>query len=338
MAAMGFWQGLNEGITYVLEKKAREREIEQQRQDRKAELQQQIDLEEARYRRGRADQLEDEKRAKKEAWVETLLPLYVQREQQKSASLQVTPAAASFFQRFSGVDDPKLELFLNNPTAAAEAEAQLAELEKKWGSKGLDFSSAFSGKALLDMIEVSPSGSAAVVDPRLEDFMDADTMTVDQFAKIYGDLTSPLPGASVTFNPKLGVVPESQNLAVGEKYFQQQLILAAQRQQETITDTNSAEWSTMKDLIDNASKGDLSALNTLQNEYGYQVYKEMAQNTDPLLRPYLDSAQVQPLRTAYETEQKLRDIVTDPNSTETQKADAAKILEEQFGVILGGNP
>lgn len=62
---MGFWQGLNEGLTYVMEDKARKKELEAARQERASERQADIALEEKRFERTRELQLQDQKAASK---------------------------------------------------------------------------------------------------------------------------------------------------------------------------------------------------------------------------------------------------------------------------------
>jgi hypothetical protein len=73
---MGFWQGLNEGLTYVMEDKARKKELEDARQERAAERQSNIDLEEKRSKRDREFQVEDRNAARKLTVDQTLAELY----------------------------------------------------------------------------------------------------------------------------------------------------------------------------------------------------------------------------------------------------------------------
>lgn len=103
---MGFWQGVNEGLTHSLEAKARKQERQQELDLRKQDM----ELRKAERDETRAWQLQDQLQERTTA----LFPLLVERKQRDKAAAQERAALGNFFEtRLTDVDEGTRAAFTN---------------------------------------------------------------------------------------------------------------------------------------------------------------------------------------------------------------------------------
>lgn len=338
---MGMWQGLLEGMNQVEDKKTREKELQDARDERAKEFQQQLDVEELRYKRskadadaiyirGRKDKAEDEDKSQTNKFTETLIPLFVQREQTKAAAKVVDTNARALFAMFPDSKDPKLEILKNNPTVASALYTEIQNAKKAAMGKGLDL--PFEGQALLDNVMVTAVGDASYVEPDFESFFKEPIDTVEKYVKAAAAIAAPLPGATFVLNPETYFIPDGKNLTEAGKVFDDKVVELAVAAQGAF-DNNAAEWTDLQELI-TSYKTDPGARVKLRSNFGQNAYNAIVDNPNP----YTDAIEQDPSMTTFSKNyqrskdiQKVQAILVDPNASEQNKAEAAALLRQLTG-------
>jgi len=328
---MGFWQGINEGLSEVMAQKerqreleARQRETEQEREFRRQEV--------AAARKFEADQFMTQLT---ESRRDNLIGLYANQRQQEQEASALTGKAQSFLDRFAGVDDEDIAALASDPRAAAALEDQLREAEVQMAKAGID-RPPLGGEALLDLlfVKVPETGEVRPVDVTLDDLMSMDLSDRKVYEETVLDLSRTQPGVEASLSPSIYFTPDSKVLDEGRALFDSQVLRAANEQLKTL-DSNSREWSDLNAKIDSYKDEDSSARVELQDMYGVGVAIKLLGSdnqyitsfkSDPLLSPYVSAAI--PLRE--EGIRTLNGIINDPNASEADKEEARFLLTTQF--------
>lgn len=332
---MGFWQGLNEGITYVMEDAARKKELEAARQERIAERQANLDLEESRYKRSKEDaaalRLEENKQRLKEA----LVPLYVKRQQEIDASQVVSSSAQQLYDIFGDSTDPKVVALRNNPQVAdAIFKDFTAKREKAATEQGIELS--LDLQTVLDNIVVKGSGEVVVasIDPAL-----IDVTNFEDYVSSVAKLSTPLTSIEANIKPTYGLIPNAKNLDEGRKLFETNLYTIAGQQRDAIlagvkgpegdpTGEKQKAWDKLNGIIEAASKGDAAAEATLKDTYGQQAYDATASVNNIYTKAISGAPEFAPFVEEYNLKTELVGILTNPNSTDADKATAKDKLTQ----------
>jgi hypothetical protein len=338
---MGMWQGILEGMNQVEAKKTREKELQDARDERAKEFQQQIALKEADYKRSRADTLADYQLrrsdalkdagiAKTEKLTEALLPLYIQRKQAEAAAKVVDGNARALYAMFPDSKDQKIEILKSNPAVASQLYTQIQEAKKTAMEKGLDL--PFDGQALLDNIMVTKTGDATYVPVDYESIFKNPIESMDQYATAAAALTAPLPSATFVLDPKVYFIPDAKNLTEAGKVFDDKVIELAVAAQGAL-DENAAGWTDYQELITNYTT-DPGARVKLRSNFGQNAYNAIVDKPNP----YTKAIEQDPSMTTFaENYQRSKDIqtvqavLTDPNTSEQDKAEATAILRQLTG-------
>lgn len=128
---MGFWQGVNEGLTYSLEAKARRQERQQELDLRKQDM----DLRKAERAETRAWQLQDQLQER----ITATLPLIVERDKEVKAKAQERAVLGNYFDtRLADVDEQTRTAFTNlalqDPTYSKSLIETVQSMDDKRGA------------------------------------------------------------------------------------------------------------------------------------------------------------------------------------------------------------
>jgi hypothetical protein len=125
---MGFWQGVNEGLTYSLEAKARRQERQQELDLRKQDM----DLRKAERAETRAWQLQDQLQER----ITATLPLIVERDKEVKAKAQERAVLGNYFDtRLADVDEQTRTAFTNLALQAPDWTKNLIETVQSMDDK-----------------------------------------------------------------------------------------------------------------------------------------------------------------------------------------------------------
>jgi len=319
---MGFWQGLNEGLTYVMEDKARKKELadaKQERMEERAASQAEKAADRAYQREQMIFQLNEGRR-------DNLLDLFAKQEAERSESQKLTGQAQAFFSRVGedAIEDPKVQALMDNPRLAAQLEEQALALEKDMAAKGVD-APPLRGQNLLDALAVfdPDTGTVAASNITLDDLMSLDMSDRSNYEKTMMDLSRTQGGgAYATIKPDAYRVADPKKLEEGRKMFDQLVLRQAQTDLANY-DEASGEWADLKAQIDGYREENSAERLAIQDKYGYGVYKTLLETNNPYIQGLKNDPQLQ----IFDAEAQLRAILADPEASQAAKDGAAARLQ-----------
>ena len=323
---MGFWQGMNEGLTYVLEDKARKKEqdaLRQERMDERTAAQAEKIADRAYAREQMMFQLNEGRR-------DSLLGLFAKQEADKAESQKLTGQAQAFFSRVGedAIEDPKVQALMNNPRLAAQLEEQAQALEKDLATKGVD-APPLRGQNLLDALAVfdPDTGAVAASNITLDDLMSMDLSDRSNYEKTMLDLSRTQGGgdAYATIKPDAYRVADPKKLEEGRKMFDQLVLRQAQTELANL-DEASGEWADLKAQIDGYREENSAERLAIQDKYGYGAYKTLLETDNPYIQGLKNDPQLGQFSTMYTAEAQLRAILADPEASQADKDGAAARL------------
>lgn len=282
---MGFWQGLNAGLTAVQEEKTR-----------KKERQEELDLRKTERDEQRAYEREMFMLQTKEARRDSLLGMYVKKEQEKAEAGALSGKASMFLGRLEGVDDPRVAALAKDARTAAELEDQLKNIEIEAAKKGVDLP-PLQGEALLDLLTVydPKSDSVAPVGVTFEDLESGDFSDPGTYYQTAAALSAPTPRVSASLNAEAYRMYDPKTLEEGKKAFDQEVLRAANKRLAEVKDDPTAS-SEIQGLMEGYAKDGSSEQLTLREMFGHQAFANLTamdnpyvQNLDkdPTLAPYI---------------------------------------------------
>jgi len=293
---MGFWQGLNEGLTYVMEEKARKKELmdaKQERMDERAAAQ-------AERAADRAAAREEAQARIKAAGITAFAPLAIAYANQNKAPGAMLAKQSDLLKRLGDTvdpEDPKVKALMADPFQAAALEDQIRTAELKRQEGGISDDSIFRGQSLLDIaVGITPAGEAVVFPDPFEVLSQIDFSDPIAVAKAQSSFSVPERVVDVRLDPKVYFTADPELLKEGRKTFDQILLKDVQRK---LLDPNLpvAEKANLLDAADKYSKGDLAAQIQLQDQYGYTAFKGLV----GMNSAYISDAKNDPQFTTYVT-------------------------------------
>lgn len=310
---MGFWQGVNEGLTYVLDQKAAEASEEKAYAFRREE-----------YQRTLVDNRRDR-----------LLELKIARGGSDAEASALTGQAQAFYSRLGKEDlnDPRAQALLNNPALAAQLEEQVYALEKE-RAKTDGYASPLQGQNLLDIFTVydGDTGTVAPAAMTVDDLMELNVADSAVYEQAVQDLTRTQGGAYATINPSAYSVADPKKLEEGRKMFDQ---LVLRQAQTALLDLKNQEGggdpTQIADLqakVDGYKEENSVERMELQNTYGYDVYKTLLNTDNPYIQNFKSDPQFSQFSTMYSVESQLRDILADPEASQADRDGAAARLQQ----------
>ena len=329
---MGFWQGLNEGLTYVMEDAARKKELEAARQERTAERQADIDIEEARYQRSRTDAASDRLEANKQRLQEIYLPLAVEAAQKDKEARAISSDAQSLLSIFGDSKDPKVTAMRNNPQMTAGLWRDFLKRQDEAAKDGVELS--LDQQTLLANIVITGSGEAVPVTPMnaIVDITDFSSLTT-----AIANLPTYQPTAAGRVKAEYGLIPNAKNLEEGRKLFETNLFTIAGQQRDAFladsqTDTTGEKqkaWDKLNDTIQAANKGDAAAVATLRDTYGQQAFEATVATDNRYTAAIVDTPEFAPFAQNLDPVRvDLVKVLSDPTATETDRAMARDKLTQ----------
>lgn len=308
---MGFWQGINEGLTYSLEQKAR-----------KQERQQEIDLRKQERAEDKANAREMFMLQTAESRRDAMLSLYVKKEQEKSEVAALTGKANMFLGRLEGIDDPRVAALAKDPRTAAELEDQLKNIEVEAAKNDVDLP-PMQGEALLDLLTVydSKSGSVAPVGVTFEDLLSGDFSNQETYYQTAAALSAPAPRVTATIDAEAYRLRDPKKLEEGKKAFDQEVLRAASERLAEVKDDPTAS-SEIQGLMEGYAKEGSAERFALMDMFGQQAFANLA----ALDNPYVQNLEEDPTLSRYSAMWQLQGILNDPEATEEEKAKAQELL------------
>jgi hypothetical protein len=323
---MGFWQGVNEGLTYSLDKRAREKEIAEAKEERKAEREETRAFQRDMFR----EQLLESRR-------DRLFEVWGERKKSSSEASQYVAKTQSLVSRFEGMEsDPRVSALTQNPVAAAALEDQLREVERKRAEDDLDLP-PLSGTALLDMITTQTVEGFAPVEISVEDILGMDVSDRGAYERTMIDLSAKPPVPDVRLAPEAYRRMNPETLKEGRALFDQEVLRAANQALKAVANIPNASASLSK-LLNDAGKENSPGMIALRDMFGVQAIASMQKtdspyiqnfNQDPQLKPYVLAFQQaqQAQRLSAEERTLLEAIVNDPQSSESDRTRAKNLLD-----------
>lgn len=325
---MGFWQGLNEGITEVMAQRERKRELEARRQEV---------LEEREYRSREA---EAERAARREDFMlqlqesrrDNLLTVFAKREQEKAEAAALRGKAQALFDRLGEVDDPRVAALAEDPRTAAELEDKIREIEKARAENDLDLP-PLQGQVLLDLLVVQnpETGSVGAVDITLDDLLEMDMSNRSAYEQTALALATPQPRVDATISPEAYRTPDPKRLEEGREFFNQEILrlanerLAALEANAVDADGNKMpvpEADEIRSMLSGFATEGSAERFALMDMFGPQAFANLA-TTD---NRYIQNLEQDPQLSRYSTQYKLQVIISDPEATDEEKARAQELL------------
>lgn len=308
---MGFWQGVNEGLTYVLDQKAAEASEEKAYAFRREE-----------YQRTLVDNRRDR-----------LLELKIARGGSEAEASALTGQAQAFYSRLGEEDlnDPRAQALLNNPALAAQLQEQVTALEVERAKTGVD-APPLQGQNLLDIFTVydGDTGTVAPAAMTVDDLMELNVADPAVYEQAVQNLTSTQGGgAYVTINPSAYSVADPKKLEEGRKMFDQ--LVLRQAQTALLDLKKQGDENKIADLqakIDGYKEENSVERMELQNTYGYDVYKTLLNTDNPYIQNFKSDPQFGQFSTMYSVESQLRDILADPEASQADRDGAAARLQQ----------
>lgn len=308
---MGFWQGLNAGLSSVLEEKAR-----------KEERQQEIDLR-------AAERAEDRKARKDEIMLQVaenrkdaLLTIGIKKEQEKAEAAALAGKAQSLIARFGDSDDPRVAALASDVRTAAALEEQIYTLEIDAQKAGIELP-PMQGEALLELLTVYDPGTKTVapVELTLDDILAGDYSSDEAYYKTAAALSQPAPRVDVRINPEAYRRYDPEVLEEGRKVFDQEVLRLANIALDAAAgDAN--EEAKIRPLIEGYAKEGSGERFALMDMFGSQAFAVLAESGNPYIQDLENDATLSRYSTVYQ----LNRVITDPEATEEEKAKAQELL------------
>lgn len=331
---MGFWQGLNEGLTYVMEDKARKQELAAARQERLDERQANIDLQTRQYEIQKADAaaLRAEERANR--LQEIALPLYIERKKQEAEVNRVTAGAENLYNIFGGSEDPKVVALRNNPLVADALWKEITARREAASSKGVKLS--IDPQTILDNIVINGSGEPISILSE-EDF--PEITNFEDLATAAAKYSEPVTTVSAELSPEYGFIPDPTNLKEGRDLFKQNLFAVAGQERDRIlkeagedpTGEGQKAYGEISKLMEAAST-DAAARASLEAMFGQKAFDMTASMGSAYTIALTETPEFGSYATQYKADTaRLQEIVSDPAATPEQKTVAQKELDKRNG-------
>ena len=331
---MGFWQGINEGLSEVMAQKERQRELEA----RQKESEQEREFRRQEAAAARTFEAEQFMTQLAESRRDNLIGLYANQRQQEQEASALSGKAQSFLDRFVGVDDERIAALASDPRAAATLEDQLREVEVQRAKSGLDLP-PLQGEALLDLlvVKIPETGEVRPVDVTLDDLLTMDLSDPKAYQETVLDLGRTQPGVEASLSPSASFIPDPTVLKEGRALFDAEVLRSAQAELASL-DSNSGDWSDLKAKIDSYGDENSSARTELQDTYGIGVAVSLLSVDNPFITSLKSDPQL--FRFVYPASEikVLNEIISDPNAPADQKEEARSLLAEKYGFNAGGNP
>jgi hypothetical protein len=308
---MGFWAGMNEGLTYVLDKKAAK-----ETEDRA------YAFKEKEYQRTLAD-----------GRIDKLIELKAARVERDREASVVTGDAQALYSKFGEEDlsDPRAQALLNNPALAAQLYEKVAAIEAERAKAGIN-APPLQGQNLLDIFTVydAETDTVAPADLTIDEIMERDVSDPAVYEQAVLDLTGTQGGgAYVTINPSAYYVPDPKKLEEGRTAFNELVLQEAQRELKGLSgDDNSAAASDLQGQIDNYKTENSVERLELQDKYGYSVYKKLRATDNPYIQDFKNDPQLGRFHFMYAEEQ-ARAILADPEASQADLDGASAWLRSQ---------
>lgn len=331
---MGFWQGINEGLSEVMAQKERQRELEARQKDTEQEREFRRQ-EAATSRKFEADQFMTQLT---ESRRDSLIGLYANQRQQEQEASALTGKAQSFLDRFAGVDDERIAALASDPRAAATLEDQLREVEVQRAKAGIDLP-PLQGEVLLDLlvVKIPETGEIKPVGVTLDDLMSMDLSDRKAYEETVLDLGRTQPGVEASLSPSASFIPDPKKLEEGRALFDAEVLRSAQAELANL-DSNSGDWSDLKAKIDSYSDKNSPARQELQDMFGIGVAVDLLGVDNPFITSLKSDPQL--YRYVYPASEitTLNKIISDPNAPADQKEEARSLLATKYGFNTGSNP
>jgi hypothetical protein len=326
---MGFWQGLNEGLSYVMEDKARKKELEAARQERLDERQASMDFQREQYNLQKEDSAAIRKEERTSRLQETFLPVYADFKKRQMEATAVSGKAENLYKIFGDSNDPKVVALRNNPAVAAGLWESITKVQEKAAGQGVKLK--IDLPTLLANIVVNGSGEPIPLltnqgIPKIETFDDLAT-AVATFSVSMGTATAEL-------SPEFGFIPDPANLVEGRRLFDKTLFTIAGQERDRILeaagdDSNGAgqrAFDNISKYMEAASSGDAAARAELEGMFGQQAFEATTDLNNIYTNALVDTPEFKPYMETIEIKRELLVIVNDPNSTEERKNGAKQRL------------
>lgn len=330
---MGFWQGLNEGLTYVMEDKARKQELAAARQERLDERQANIDFQTRQYEIQKSDAaaLRAEERANR--LQEIALPLYIERKKQEAEVNRVTAGAENLYNIFGDSTDTKVVALRNNPLVADALWKEITARREAAASKGVKLS--IDPQTILDNIVINGSGEPISILSE-EDF--PEITNFEDLAAAAAKYSEPVTTASAELSPEYGFIADPTNLKEGRELFKQNLLIVAGQERDRILKEAGADptgdgqkaFDNIAKLMEDAGT-DAAARAELEAMFGQKAF-DMTANMGSAYTIALTETPEFGGYAKYRAETlKLEEIAADPTATPEQKAIAQEELNRRRG-------
>lgn len=308
---MGFWQGINAGFAAVQEEKTRKRERQEEIDLRKAEREEQRKYERETFMLQTAEGRRD-----------TLLALYVKKEQERAEAGALTGKAQSFLGRLEGSEDPRVAALAGDPRTAAELEDQIRAIEIDAAKSGVELP-PLQGESLLDLLTVYDSGTKTVapVQVTFDDLLSGDFSKPETYYETAAALSQPTPRVDVKISPEAYRRYDPEVLVEGRKVFDQEVLrLANVALNAAAGDAN--EEAKIRPLIEGYAKEGSGERFALMEMFGPQAFAVLAESGNPYIQDLENDATLSRYSTVYQ----LNRVIADPEATEEEKAKAQELL------------
>lgn len=285
---MGFWQGLNAGLSSVLEEKAR-----------KEERQQEIDLRAAERAEIRKYDREMFAEQTKQERITAALTARLQTEQSaRTAAKEAAADAAAFLTRLEGVNDPRVAALAESPLVAANLERELRKIEITAASSGLRNLPLLRGEALLELTTVSlPEGGVAPIElPSIEDILGRDLGNEETYFTTMQEVSQTPRTGTATLDPAAYYVPNPEVLEEGRKVFDNEVMKLATEAMNAADQQGDATLSgNLRAKLENYGKEGSAERFALMEMFGKNAAKSLVMMDNP----YIQDIQRDPMLSNY---------------------------------------
>lgn len=310
---MGFWQGMNAGLTSVLEEKARKRERQEEIDLRRAEREEQRKYEREMFMLQTAESRRD-----------ALLSIYAKKEQEKAEVGALAGKAQSFLGRIGDSEDPRVAAIASDVRTAADLEDQLRNIEIEAAKAGVELP-PLQGEALLDLLTVYDTGTQTVspVQITFDDLLSGDFSQAEDYYKTAAALSQPTPRVDVRLSPEAYRKYDPKTLEEGRKAFDQEVLrLANLTLQSPEIESDSDAFASIKALVDGFGEANSAERFALMDMFGPEAFASLAESNNP----YIQNLEQDPQLSRYSTLFQLNQVLADPEATEEEKAKAQELI------------
>jgi hypothetical protein len=317
---MGFWQGLNEGIIRVGERRDQERAVQEERAYSKQEKAEARAFEKQLF----MEQLGETRR-------DNLLTLFAKRDADKTASRAVTGQAQAFFSRLGDVDDPRVAALVNSPSVAAELEDRVSKIEIARAEAGLD-TVPLTGETLLDFLVVQnpDTGEVNSVDVDLDELLTMDMSDRANYERMVIEMSQTPTKPYATIKPEAYRVPAPKVLEESRLAFDETVMQLAQRQLEAL-DSKSDEWTNLFKMVEQYPTAGSAGRTKLREMFGTTAYEALEAIDSPYIQGLKDDPQLSKYNPANSTVSQLQRVMSDPEASPDDKARAQRLLNQLQG-------